>query len=335
LTRNEAVKAMNWGTLIKEIGRGPHGARSLGAEEAYRMFAAMLDGAVPELALGGIMIALRVKGESVDELRGFQRAAAERMQRLAAPAGAPRPVVLPSYNGARRQPNLLPLLALLLARAGCPVLIHGVPDDFGRVTSAAILHELGIEPSRSAAEAEAALAGGRIAYLAVDAFAPGVARLLALRKRLGVRGSAHTLAKLLDPFAGRGLPVVSVTHPDYLTRMRDYFAATGEDALLMRGSEGEPYANPRRRPRIELLRGGKCSVLVEQGATDAPVLPPAIDAKSTAEWIREVLAGGQPVPEPLVQQVACCLYAAGAAGRVEPSPAITAGKLPRPAIPAH
>ena len=73
---------MNWGTLIKEIGRGPHGARDLDEEDAHRMFAAMLDGAVPELELGGIMIALRIKGESVAELRGFQRAAAERMQRL-------------------------------------------------------------------------------------------------------------------------------------------------------------------------------------------------------------------------------------------------------------
>ena len=311
MNRSESAMAPNWGALIKEIGRGAHGARALGEEDAYRMFAAMLDGAVPELELGGIMIALRIKGESVAELRGFQRAAVERMQRLVAPAGAPRPVVLPSYNGARRQPNLLPLLALLIARAGCPVLIHGVLDDFGRVTSAAILHELGIEPSRSAAEAEAALAAGRIAFLAVDAFAPGVALLLALRKRLGVRGSAHTTAKLLDPFGGRGLPVVSVTHPDYLVRMRDYFAATGDDALLMRGAEGEPFANPRRQPQIELARGGKCSVLVEQGESDAPVLPTAIDAVATAHWIRQVLAGEQPVPEPLVQQLACCCYAAG------------------------
>lgn len=301
----------NWGTLIKEIGRGAHGARALGEEDAYRMFAAMLDGCVPELELGGIMIALRIKGESVAELRGFQRAAAERMQHLAAPAGAPRPVVLPSYNGARRQPNLLPLLALLLARAGCPVLIHGVLDDFGRVTSAAILGKLDVAPSRSAAEAEAALDAGRVAFLADELLAPGLARLLALRKRLGVRGSAHTIAKLLDPFAGRGLPVVSVTHPDYLVRMRDYYSATGEDALLMRGSEGEPFANPRRQPQIELLRGGKSTVLVEQSEGGAPVLPAAIDAATTAHWIRETLAGERPVPEALVQQLACCFYAAG------------------------
>jgi anthranilate phosphoribosyltransferase len=325
---------MNWGTLIKEIGRGPHGARDLGEEDAYRMFAAMLDGAVPELELGGIMIALRIKGESVAELRGFQRAAAERMQRLVAPAGAPRPVVLASYNGARRQPNLLPLLALLLARAGCPVLIHGVHDDYGRVTSAAILRELEADLCVSPVQAQAMLVTGHVAFLAVDSFAPGLARLLALRKRLGVRGSAHTIAKLLDPFAGNGLRVVSVTHPDYLVRMRDYFAATGEDALLMRGSEGEPYANPRRQPQIELLREGKSSVLVEQGENGAPVLPPAIDAATTAQWIRQVLASEQPVPEPLVQQLACCLYAVGRAGGFDQALAL-ASELARPLAPTR
>ncbi len=334
MKHGEPVMEKNWGTLLKEIGRGAHGARDLGEEDAYRMFAAMLDGCVPELELGGIMIALRIKGESVAELRGFQRAAAERMQRLVAPAGAPRPIVLPSYNGARRQANLLPLLALLLARAGCPVLIHGVLDDFGRVTSAAILHELGIEPSRSVAEAEAALAAGRVAFLADELLAPGLARLLALRKRLGVRGSAHTIAKLLDPFAGRGLPVVSVTHPDYQVRMREYFAASGEDALLMRGSEGEPYANPRRQPQIELLRGGKCSVLVEQGESEASALPTAINATTTAQWIRQGGGGGRAVPEPLVQQVACCCYAAGRADDFNQALELVR-ELVRPVVQAH
>ena len=112
------------------------------------------------------------------------------------------------------------------------------------------------------------------------------------------------------------------------------FAATGEDALLMRGSEGEPYANPRRQPQIELLRGGKCSVLVEQGESDAPVLPAAIDAKSTAEWTRQALAGGQPVPEPLVQQLACCCYAAGRTEDFSQALAL-ASELVRPVAQAH
>jgi anthranilate phosphoribosyltransferase len=59
-------RAMNLPAMIKEIGRGAKGARSLTAEQAEALFGAMLDGEVPDLELGAIVIALRVKSESLD-----------------------------------------------------------------------------------------------------------------------------------------------------------------------------------------------------------------------------------------------------------------------------
>ena len=91
---------MDLRTLIHEVGRGAHGARDLAEENAYRLYCAMLDGEVPELELGALLIAYRIKGESVDELKGFCRALAERTAILRA-SGKALPVVLPSYNGAR------------------------------------------------------------------------------------------------------------------------------------------------------------------------------------------------------------------------------------------
>ena len=58
-------------------------------------------------------------------------------------------MAIPSYNGARKQPNLVPLLTLLLAREGVPVLVHGVTEDPGRVTSAEIFTHLQIPHARS------------------------------------------------------------------------------------------------------------------------------------------------------------------------------------------
>lgn len=98
----------------------------------------MLAGAVPELELGGILIALRIKGEAEEEMLGFYQAMQQQVLPLQAPQGRPLPVVLPSYNGARKQANLTPLLALLLAKVGLPVVVHGVLDDSTRVTSAEI-----------------------------------------------------------------------------------------------------------------------------------------------------------------------------------------------------
>ncbi|MFM8798272.1 MAG: DNA-binding protein YbiB, partial [Fluviibacter sp.] len=65
---------MNLPDLIKEIGRGAKGARSLSAEDAEMLFTEMLQGAVPDLELGAILIALRVKSESDEELIGFCKA---------------------------------------------------------------------------------------------------------------------------------------------------------------------------------------------------------------------------------------------------------------------
>ncbi|HET9339679.1 MAG TPA: DNA-binding protein YbiB [Casimicrobiaceae bacterium] len=317
---------------IREIGRGPHGARSLERGQARSLMAAMLDGEVPDLELGAILIAMRVKGETLDETLGFLEALAERVVPLDAPHDRPRPVVLPSYNGARRGANLTPLLALLLARYGVPVLVHGLggagadadddaDDDadaqasFGRVTSAAILGELGVVPSHSLADVEARLARAQVAYVATSTLSPGLARLLATRARVGLRSSAHSLAKLVDPFGGAAVRVVSVTHPDYLARMREVLAATRADAMLLRGTEGEPYANPKRCPRLEMFRHGEAWRFVdpEEGTLAAlPSLPASHDAVSTARWIAETLAGVHAVPGPIVEQLALLLEAAHA-----------------------
>lgn len=297
---------MNYAPYIKEIGRGAKGAAPLAADSAETLFGAMLDGEVPDLELGAIILSMRIKGETLGELQGFMAALHARTPQLAVAAG-PRCVILPTYNGARRQPNLMPLVALLLAREGIPVLIQGRHDFDSRVSPFELLDALGIRPAGELAEAEAALASRNLACLKVDQLVPGLDRLLALRPRLGVRNSGHTLAKLLDPCRGRSVRVVAVTHPEYLERMHDYLRADGSSAMLLRGTEGEAYANPRRRPRLEGFEGGQMRVLAEAEEGGAPPLAdlpnsPAIG--DNAACIRGMLAGEQAVPGPILEQVA-------------------------------
>ncbi len=311
----EAVAAgPDFAKWIREIGRGPHAARPLAVDAACELGSAMLAGAVPPLELGAILLAYRVKGETVSELTGFMAAIDRQLARLAPPAAASvRPVVLPTYNGARRLPNLTPLLALLLRRYGVPVLLHGMVDDghdFGRVTTAAILWELGIDPATSLDVAQQRLDRDGIVYVPTPLLSPALASLIELRHRMGVRSVAHTIAKLIDPFGGAGLRVVAVTHPDYVDRMREFLLATKATALLMRGTEGEPFAHPRRPSRIEGFAGGVATVLVEAepaASAPAPALPDAIDATTTAAWIGAALAGEVAIPQPILNQLACCV----------------------------
>ena len=305
---------MHYAHYIKEIGRGAEGSRSLPYEEAKELYGAMLDGGVPDLELGAIAIALRVKGESLDEMIAFFDAARERTHTLRLPSTRARPVVLPTYNGSRKEANLTPLLALLLKRMGVPVVVHGLIEGFGRVTTAQVFRELGVAPCITTTQAQVALDEQNLAFVPTAALSPGLANLLALRSRLGVRNTAHSLVKMLDPFQGEGLLVAAATHPAFIDLMRDMLLAEAIPALLMRGTEGEPFANPKRRPRIEYLRDGlsECLFDPEHDSLKAlPNLPESNDAAATARWTRGVLEGHIPLPVPIANQLACCLYGSG------------------------
>ena len=295
---------MNYAPIIKEIGRGAKGARPLDVDQAQAVFGDMLDGKVPELELGAIVMALRIKSESAEELLGFKRAIDARTPQLAVPSG-PRCVVLPTYNGARRQANLMPLLALLLAREGIPVLIHGRHDFDNRSSPFALLAALGVHPAADTAAAAAALARGAIACMKLDTLLPGLDRLLALRLRMGVRGSAHTMAKLIDPCRGRSARVVAVTHPEYLQRMHHFLRADGGHAMLLRGTEGEAYANPRRRPEMKVFEDGMARIAwnaEEGGAPPLADLPDCPEVADNAALIEAILDGRRALPAALAAQ---------------------------------
>ena len=304
--------------LIKEIGRGAKGARDLAEEDAAALFAAMLDGAVGELELGAILMAYRIKGESLTELRGFHRALQERVTPIALGPISRRPVVFASYNGARKQANLLPLLALLLESHGVPVLIHGVRHDASRITTAGILAALEVPASETAEHAARRIAASRVTFLPTEVMSPALYTLLATRDRLGVRSSAHTMAKLADPFGGNSLRVIGVTHPDYLGRLHAFLQATGADALLLRGTEGEPFANVRKQPAIVHFHAGVSGTLLDTHYfEDDPALPPQSSAEVTAAWTRRVANHEEPAPAAIINQLACCLFASGSAATLE------------------
>src|SRR6202012_1401788 len=130
------------------------------------------------------LLAYRVKGETADELAAMLASAHASFEPVHLPHAAFRPVSIPTYNGARKQPNLVPLLALLLAREGVPVLVHGVTEDPGRVTSAEIFAHLNVAAAQTHADIETSLANQRVAFAPIGTLAPKLARLLSLRRRM-------------------------------------------------------------------------------------------------------------------------------------------------------
>ncbi len=119
--------------------------------------------------------------------------------------------------------------------------------------------------------------------------------------------------KILQPFTGPALRLVSYTHPEYLETLGEYFLtappAERGDAFLMRGTEGETVANANRAQQIDWFHEGQRTLLVQRDAPtdDVAELPEQRDAATTAAWIGRALKGEVPVPASITEQVAQCL----------------------------
>jgi anthranilate phosphoribosyltransferase len=292
---------------IKHIGRGRHGARALDREQASDLMGQILDGLVTDLEIGAFCIAMRIKGETTEEMAGFLDATHARIQLIEAPLQG-HTVVLPSYNGARRLPVLTPLLAGLLAREGIAVVVHGTSTDSSRITSQAVFLEMGIGPLTKPHTAQT----GKVTFAPTELLHPGLKRLLEVRQVVGLRNPAHSLVKLMSITTRKALLVSSYTHPEYATSMSSVLKLTGTNSLLLRGTEGEPVADARRLPQIDAYIRGVRILLNEPQTgplTLLPDLPTNIDAKTTAIYTRAVLDGQLPIPKPLALQVKAVIQA--------------------------
>lgn len=306
---------------IKVIGRGKDGARSLTETQAHDLMSQVLDGQVSDLEIGAFALAMRIKGETIAELAGFLAAAHER---CITPVAAGPIVVLPSYNGARKLPNLTALLALALAQEGVQVLVHGPMLDAGRVTTAEIFRDLGLPFAANADEIGYGWERREPVFIRTEDLCPPLARLLDVRRVVGLRNSGHTIAKLLAPCPG--LRVVNHTHPEYATLLTDFLVHTHANAVLMRGTEGEPVADARRLPKLDVFINGASRADLSQAAqvgalTDLPLLPGSIDSATTARYIQAVVSGEKPAPVPVLRQVDCLRRALAAIGTTAPAPA--------------
>jgi anthranilate phosphoribosyltransferase len=312
---------MSIAPYIKVIGRGKDGARSLSTEQSHDLFAQVLDRKVTDLEIGAFCLAMRIKGETAEELRGFVQAThvrclpLEEASQLAlrGPLGV---VTLPSYNGARKLPNLTALLAQALAQRRVKVLVHGLSKDPARVTTAEVFEQAGLPVVSSDHELARAWSSGQPAFMDLQHLCQPLAQLLAVRWTIGLRNPGHTVAKLLNPFDAhasqgvRSVQVVNHTHPEYAVSLKEYLQLAQAHALLMRGTEGEPVADARRQPRFEVFLHGRAQTPLSRAPEDGvltqvPDLPTNHSARDTAAYLQAVIAGKQPMPASIAAQADC------------------------------
>lgn len=287
--------------FIREIGRGKQGAKDLSRQQACELMTDILNDAVDPIALGAFCIAMRIKGETSEEMLGFLDALQEHLQKVTNLKQQPV-VVLPSYNGSRRLPLLTPLLAKLLAQQGHAVLVHGCSSEDQRIHTEDVLSAMGIHALTSVAGIES----GKVVFAHTQLLSPALWSLLQVRRQTGLRNSAHSLVKLMNPVQGPSVLVCSYTHPEYATAMQTTLQAVGGNALLLRGTEGEPVADPRKIPTMQCFLGGHPAQelgISSQTQHQTLDMPLGMNAVETADFIEKILAGQIPVPNPIQVQV--------------------------------
>lgn len=312
---------MSYAGLIRQIEAG----EGLGYVEARALGAALLDGGVPELETAAFLVAFNQHDPGLDAWLGLHSALADRLPDFAAPTDTYRTVVLPAYHGVRSHPQLTPLLALMLKSFGIPVLIHGVLEGGGGAAAAYVLRELGIMPCGTVSQVNARLHDEGMAFAPVALLSPGLAALLALRARLGIDGLATRLVVLADLLGAHSIRVTPVVASSDMAPTQAVLEALGGHALLLEGCEGEAFADPDKRPDMVLVQDGLVQRVYEAQSTSfAKMNLPAPDARSTGAWIDQVVRDQLPLPLPIRNQLAVCLYAAGYTDDINQARAITA-----------
>jgi anthranilate phosphoribosyltransferase len=110
----------------------------------------------------------------------------------------------------------------------------------------------------------------------------------------------------MNPVAGPALLVASYTHPEYEASMLHTLQLTKAHAMLLRGTEGEPVADPRRMRKSILLLDGKVHNIHDPqdlASAENHAFPIGLDAAATAQYIRSLIDAPEDIPAPIQHQV--------------------------------
>lgn len=292
--------------FIRTLGRGPGRSRSLTRAEARHALGMVLRNEATGEQVGALLMLLRYRGEAADEMAGLVEAARDHLGpswRLS------RPIDLdwPSYaDGRTRGLPWYLLAALLLAKSGLRVVMHGPLAGPGRVPLVEALRLFGVPPRTSPAAAEAALAASRFAFLPLEILSPELARLLALRGVLGLRSPLNTVGRLLDP-ADAAASIDGVFHPAYIALHIGAAALLGRRITVLKGGGGE--AEWTGVKPLAVNTGGEEQVWPGLGVAGKPESQAPGDLLALWQGSRADPAGEAAV----VGTAAVALYAAGRA----------------------
>jgi anthranilate phosphoribosyltransferase len=221
-------------TLTKAIDALASG-RDLSADETAEVLSRIMHGEASEVQIGAFLIALRTKGETVDELAGLART----MRAMAAPVSSDRDLLDTSgTGGGRRTFNVSTTAALIAAGAGCAVAKHGNRSATSSSGSADLLEALGARIDLDPEAVGRCIEEAGFGFMFAPAHHQATRFVIPVRRELAVRTIFNLLGPLTNP-AGARRQLVGVSDSDVLATVAGALARLGVERALVVSSEDD------------------------------------------------------------------------------------------------
>ena len=277
--------------------------RDLSAEQARSAMEAVIEGRMPPASLAAFALALRMKGESVDELAALASVMRQKAITIQCPPGALD--TCGTGGDGSGTFNISTAVALVSAGMGIPVAKHGGRAASGATGSADVLKALGVNVDASPDIVERCIAQAGIGFLFAPVFHPGMRHAAEVRRELGVRTVFNLLGPLSNP-AGARRQLIGVSRPEWCEKFALVLQRLGcESAMVVCGAApgGNAWLDEVSTfgpTTIARLQNGELKI-VSLDAAKFGIQPGklkelvAADAAASAAMIRAVLSGAPSV----------------------------------------
>src|ERR671921_2086947 len=210
--------------------------RDLTSEQTAAVLAEVMAGNASEVETAGVLVALRTKGETVDEIEGLART----MRSFATPVETGRDDLIDTAGtgGGRPTFNVSTTAALIAAGAGCAVAKHGNRSATGLSGSADVLEALGVRIDLAPDAVARCIRDAGFGFMFAPAHHGATRHVIPVRKQLAVRTIFNFLGPLTNP-AGATRQVIGVSDPAFLETLAAALARLGaERALVVSSRDG-------------------------------------------------------------------------------------------------
>jgi anthranilate phosphoribosyltransferase len=304
------------------------GGRSLDEKDAAQAFDILMSGDATPAQIGGFLMALRVRGETVAELTGAVRTMRAKMLKIEAPAGAVDTCGTGGDNSGTL--NISTGAAIVTAACGVPVAKHGNRAASSRTGTADALSALGVNIEADMTLVKEALWRANICFMLAPRHHSAMRHVGPSRVELGTRTIFNLMGPLSNP-AGTRLQLLGVFAKDWIEPMALVLGALGtERAWVVHGSDGLDEITTTGPTHVADLREGKVRLFeVTPEMAGLPRATPAelkgADAATNAAAITELLAGRPgPYRDIVLLNSAAALLVAGKAADLKAGVALAA-----------